>query len=45
MADIFKNEDIESAHIKADELMCEVLKMVGYSKGVKVFTENEKWYS
>lgn len=45
MADIFKNEDTETAHMNADELMCEVLKMVGYSKGVKVFTENEKWYS
>ena len=45
MADIFKNEDTETAHIRADKLMCEVLKMVGYSKGVKVFKENEKWYS
>ena len=45
MADIFKNEDTETAHMKADELMCEALKQLGYTEGVKVFTENIKWYS
>ena len=45
MQNIFKNEDTETAHIKADELICETLKQLGYTEGVKVFMENLKWYS
>ena len=36
--------DAETAHIKADELMCEVLKELGYEEGIKIFEDMERWY-
>lgn len=38
-----KNE--EEAHIRADELLCETLRQLGYEKGVEVFENMGKWYS
>lgn len=31
-------------HIAADELMCEVLKSLGYQDGVRAFEHMDKWY-
>ena len=41
-ADNYK--DIEEIHSKMDDLMCEVLSMLGYGDGVEVFQNTEKWY-
>ena len=35
---------IEAAHIKADELMCEILIELGYEEGIKIFKRMEKYY-
>lgn len=37
--------DTESDHAKADDLMCKVLKELGYIGGVKVFETMMKWYA
>ena len=35
----------ESAHIKADELLCTILKDIGLSEVAEEFDRCEKWYS
>ena len=35
----------ETTHIVMDELMCEMLKSLGYESGVKIFEKQTKWYS
>ena len=37
--------DPESAHGAADDLMCELLRSLGYGKGVSVFENMAKWYA
>lgn len=37
--------DPEVAHSIADELMCELLKDLGYSDGVRIFRDMDKWYA
>lgn len=39
------NGDTESDHAKADDLMCELLRSLGYGDGVKIFEAMEKWYA
>lgn len=45
MEQAFDSNDIEMNHINADELMCELLESLGFEEGVKVFTQNAKWYA
>ena len=35
----------EEAHIRADDLLCETLRQLGYEKGVEIFENMGKWYS
>ena len=35
----------ETAHIAMDEVMCDLLRELGYGDGVKLFEEMPKWYS
>ena len=35
----------EYRHIDADDLICELLKELGYGDGVRYFEDMEKWYS
>lgn len=35
----------EDKHIEADELMCVLLRELGYGDGVKEFEKMERWYS
>lgn len=35
----------ELAHIMMDNLMCEVLKSLGYKEGVDIFQSMSKWYA
>lgn len=37
--------DTESAHKKADLLLCNLLKLLGCKETVKAFNALEKWYS
>ena len=45
MYQLAENGDAEADHIKADELMCQLLTSLGYGEGVKIFREMYKWYS
>lgn len=45
MKKIAQIDDPEIAHGEADDLLCEVLKKLGYEKGVKVFEDIPKWYA
>ena len=35
----------EAVHIDMDKLMCNLLRELGYEKGVEVFERAPKWYS
>ena len=39
------NDNLETFHIAADNLMCDLLIRLGYDQGVEVFEYAEKWYS
>jgi hypothetical protein len=37
--------DTESAHGKADDVLCELLNSLGYSEVVKAYLAVDKWYA
>lgn len=37
--------DIEKAHGKADDILCEALKQLGYNELVELYEKVDKWYS
>jgi len=37
--------DQEMAHIKMDDLMCDLLNELGYGEGVEVFQNYNKWHA
>jgi hypothetical protein len=37
--------DPESAHVRLDELLCEILKEHGYAKLVEFYQKLDLWYS
>ena len=45
MRRIARNSNTEMAHILADELMCKLLRELGYGEGIDIFEEMDKWYS
>ena len=47
MAEIseWNKHDEEQSHCAADDLMCEVLRQLGYSAGVTIFKNMKLWYS
>lgn len=46
MRKIHDNDDFdtEDKHRYMDNLMAEVLKELGYSKGIQIFVDTDKWY-
>ncbi len=38
-------DDEEIAHSMMDGIMCEILKKLGFAKGVEIFNETPKWYA
>ena len=36
--------DCEASHSTMDDLMCQVLRELGYDEGVEIFEDTEKWY-
>jgi hypothetical protein len=38
------NVDTEETHRLADSLLCEVLNDLGYTEGVHIFNNIDKWY-
>ena len=45
MQAIADKRDTEGGHIEADDLMCELLKDLGYGEGVDIFEKMNKWYA
>ena len=45
MREIFERRDCEMAHHAADELMCDLLRSLGYGAGVEVFENADRWYA
>lgn len=45
MAELAEDYDIEDDHYTMDMLMCEVLKSLGYEKGIEVFENVDRWYA
>lgn len=45
MYQLAESGDAEADHVKADELMCQLLTSLGYGEGVKIFRDMDKWYS
>lgn len=37
--------DAENQHIDADDLMCNVLRSLGYGKGIDIFCSMTRWYA
>lgn len=37
--------DTEAFHAAADDLLCKVLRQLGYKEGIEVYKETEKWYA
>ena len=35
----------EGGHMQVDDLMCQLLRELGYGEGVQVFEESTKWYA
>lgn len=32
-------------HVDADNLMCQILRSLGYGEGIDIFEKMDKWYS
>jgi hypothetical protein len=45
MKQISMNGDEEVAHVEADDLICGLLRQLGYGDGVDVFEDMPKWYA
>lgn len=45
ISEIAKDYDIEDGHYAMDNLMCDVLKSLGYKKGIEIFESMERWYA
>lgn len=45
MKKCFDNESPEWGHINADNLMCDLLRKLGYGDGIDFFEKQERWYS
>ena len=44
MRQLASDADIEAAHGKADDILCEVLDKLGYTEIVDLYNSIEKWY-
>lgn len=45
MRDCASGSCIKDSHVKADEIMCELLTRLGYWEGVAIFQDMDKWYA
>ena len=37
--------DVEAAHVEADEILCDILDMLGFKDIVEAYNAIEKWYA
>ena len=40
-----ESQSPEYFHINADDLMCDLLRRLGYGEGIDFFEKQERWYS
>ena len=40
-----RNLGLEGFHLEADDLICKVMRELGYSDGIEIFEKHEKWYA
>lgn len=40
-----QNADLETAHVEADDIICGLLKSLGYDDVVAEYAKIEKWYT
>ena len=45
MRKLANGDDTEDSHFEADQIMCDILRALGYGEGVKVFREMKRWYA
>jgi len=45
MKECVNNNDIELAHVEADDILCDVLTKLGYEELVDVYKNVKKWYA
>lgn len=43
-ATVYKGDE-EGVHIAMDEIMCKLLRNLGFGAGVDIFESTDKWYS
>ena len=46
MKEVFASDEysVLSAHMRAEEVICKLLKSLGYGKGVETFEQADKWW-
>lgn len=45
MQEIADEGDIEGGHKDADDLMCQILRTLGYGAMIEIYIELDKWYA
>lgn len=44
LIDLSRSDDVESAHYRADEILCDLLTALGYDEVVAAYNKVDKWY-
>ncbi len=39
------NSDTEQGHIRGDEILCEILELLGHEEVVELYNKIDKWYA
>ena len=45
MKELVKNDDYEIAHSRADDVLCDLLRTMGFNELVDVYDQVGKWYA
>ncbi len=45
MNELVENRDIEERHEAMDDLMCELLRELGYEEGIDIYESTSKYYA
>lgn len=45
LRELQSSDDIETAHVLADNILCEILETLGYDGIVNEYTKIDKWYA
>lgn len=42
---IVHRHDTEESHVQMDDIMCKLLRSLGYGEGIDIFDKTYKWYA